>query len=178
MDALLVVDPQQAAIAANDKHDQQATLDRVNRLAEHVRTRGGSVIFVLHDGTEDEALLPHSDGWQLHSSIRREGADRIVRKTLNDAFAGTDLAPLLDELATDRLIICGWATDLCVDSSVRSAVSRGFDVVVPSDCHTVADRPDLRAEQVIEHHNWLWTNLIAIRGPVAVVPLADLIARG
>jgi len=74
MDALLVVDLQQASFAGNDKHDQQATIDRVNRLAEHGRAGGGSVIFALHDGTADESLLPRSDGWQLHFSIRREGA--------------------------------------------------------------------------------------------------------
>lgn len=177
MDALLVVDLQQASFATNDKHDQEATLDRVDRLAQHVRADGGFVIFVLHDGDESDGLTPDSEGWQLHSSILRDGADRIVRKTLNDAFAATTLAPLLDELAPDRLIICGWATDLCVDSTVRSAVSRGFDVAVPSDCHTVADRSHLSAEQVIEHHNWLWANLITRDQAVTVLPLAELVSR-
>lgn len=174
MDALVVVDLQQASFAANDKHDQQPVLDRVDRLAHHVRDTGGSVIFVLHDGNEDDRLLPDSEGWQLVSSIRREPSDHVVRKPLNDAFAATTLAPLLDELAPDRLIICGWATDMCVDSTVRSAISRGYNVVVPSDCHTVADRPHLDAAQVIEHHNWLWANLITAGSPVSVLPAAEL----
>jgi len=176
VDALVVVDLQQASFATNDKHDQAATLGRIDQLATHVRADGGSVIFVLHDGDETEGLTPDSDGWQLIPSIHRDPADHIVRKTLNDAFAGTTLAPLLDELAPDRLLICGWATDLCVDSTVRSAVSRGFAVTVPSDCHTVADRPQLRAEQIIEHHNWAWANLITTDRAVAVPPAAELAA--
>lgn len=181
-DALVVIDLQQASFATNDKHDQAATLARTNRLANHVRDAdGGSVILVLHDGDETDGLTPDSEGWQLTPSIHRDPADHIVRKTLNDAFAATTLTPLLDELAPDRLIICGWATDFCVDSTVRSAVSRGYDVVVPSDGHTVTNRPHLNAQQVIEHHNWLWANLITPDEPVRVVPTADLIsasARG
>jgi nicotinamidase-related amidase len=176
VDALLIVDLQRASFATNDKHDQPATLARVDQLAHHVRTGGGSVIFVLHDGDETEDLVPNSEGWQLVPSVHRDPADHVVRKTLNDAFAGTTLAPLLDELAPDRLIICGWATDLCVDSSVRSAVTRGYRVVVPSDAHTVTDRPHLAAAQVIAHHNWLWTNLITPDEPVRVVPTANLIS--
>ncbi|MNF54025.1 hypothetical protein D3C84_354360 [compost metagenome] len=27
------------------------------------------------------------------------------------------------------------------------------------DGHTTADRPHLSAEQIIEHHNWMWQHL-------------------
>ena len=54
----------------------------------------------------------------------------------------------------------GWATDLCVDATVRSAAALGFQVVV-ANAHTVSDRPHLDARQVIEHHHWVWRNLIA-----------------
>jgi len=176
-DALVVVDLQQASFATNDKHDQQAVLGRVDQLAQHIRDTGGSVFFVLHDGDEHDGLVPESDGWQLTSAIRHRPTDTIVRKTLNDSFAGTNLAELLDKLNPDRLLICGWATDMCVDSTVRSAVSHGYDVVVPSDCHTVADRPHLGAAQVIEYHHWLWQELHTRGEPVRVAPFAELTDR-
>jgi nicotinamidase-related amidase len=46
-------------------------------------------------------------------------------------------------------------------STVRSAAALGYPVVVVSDCHTVSDRPHMDAEKVIEHHHWVWRNLIA-----------------
>ena len=55
----------------------------------------------------------------------------------------------------------GWATDLCVDATVRSAVSNHHQVVVVTDAHTLSDRPHLDARSVIRHHHWVWSNLIS-----------------
>jgi nicotinamidase-related amidase len=94
--------------------------------------------------------------------------DRVVHKTLNDPFFGTTLEATLTELCPERLLVTGWATDLCVDSCVRSAATLGFKVVAVGDCHTLSDRPHLRAPCVIEHHHWVWTNLIAAH-PVKIL---------
>ena len=82
-------------------------------------------------------------------------------------FFGTSLESDLTQLGAERLLITGWATDLCVDATVRSAAARGFKVVVVADGHTVSDRPHLTAERVIEHHHWIWANLLANQ-PVSV----------
>jgi nicotinamidase-related amidase len=87
----------------------------------------------------------------------------VVRKNLNDPFAGTDLQTFLKEMAPDRLLITGWATDLCVDTTVRSAVENHHNVVVVADGHTLSDRPHLDAISVIRHHHWVWSNLITRR---------------
>ena len=73
--------------------------------------------------------------------------------------------------AIDRLIITGWATDYCVDTTVRSALARGYPTVVPSDGHTAANRPHLPAEKIIEHHNAIWADFIAPGGPAVVCPM-------
>ncbi|MNE87205.1 Isochorismatase family protein [compost metagenome] len=64
----------------------------------------------------------------------------------------------------DRLLISGCATDFCVDTTLRSAASKGFDVTVLTDAHTTADRPHLNAEQIIEHHHWMWQHLSLSKG--------------
>jgi nicotinamidase-related amidase len=58
----------------------------------------------------------------------------------------------------------GFATDFCVDSTLRSAASKDFAVIVVADAHTTADNPVLKAEQVRQHHNWAWANAITKRG--------------
>ena len=87
----------------------------------------------------------------------------VVSKELNDPFAGTDLQARLSEMAPDRILITGWATDLCVDATVRSAVSNHHNVVVVADGHTLNDRPHLDAASVIRHHHWVWSDLITQR---------------
>ena len=169
MDVLVVVDMQEATLLGKAKQDLSLVVARINRLAERVRDRGGCVVLVQHDGAPGDAFAPHAPGWEILKLIKRDPSDRVVRKTLNDAFFDTSLESQLRQLGAERVLICGWATDLCVDSTVRSAAALGFEVVVVGDCHTVADRPHLNSGQVIEHHHWVWANLF---GPHAVT-IAD-----
>ena len=77
----------------------------------------------------------------------------------DDFVPGTPGWALLPELnlAPADIVI------LCVDATVRSAVSNHHDVVVVTDGHTLNDRPHLDAASVIRHHNWVWSHLITQR---------------
>jgi len=143
------------------KRDLLGVVERINRLAERVRQRGGHVFFVQHAGPAGDDFEPLTPGWQMLSSIKVAPSDRVVSKTLNDAFFNTSLHADLTKLGPERVLVTGWATDLCVDASIRSAAALGYKVIVVADCHTVSDRPHLAAEAVIDHHHWVWANLIA-----------------
>jgi len=160
MDILLVIDMQQGLLEGEPKHDLPGVVDRINRLSNRVRNRGGRVIFIQHDGAPGADFELSTPMWELLDSIHQEPADLTVHKTLNDAFYETKLEEELKRLDVDRLLISGWTTDLCVDATVRAAAARGFKVTVIRDAHTVSNRPHLPAEVVIEHHHWVWSNLI------------------
>ncbi len=87
----------------------------------------------------------------------------MVEKTLNDPYVGTLLAENLIRVQPRRVLVTGWATDFCVDATVRSSESRDHHVVAVSDAHTLSDRPHLPATAVIAHHNWVWSGLITNR---------------
>src|SRR5262249_41115884 len=101
--------------------------------------------------------------WSLLPQLIRGDDDIEIEKTLNDPFMGTPLQETLQRIAPDRVLIAGWATDFCVDATVRSAVSHDHHVVVVADGHTLSDRPHLDAPAVIRHHNWVWSGLITNR---------------
>jgi nicotinamidase-related amidase len=174
MDALIVVDMQVGLRAGAPKRDLPAVIDRINRLADMVRKQSGKVIWIQHTG-DDEDFAPNSPGWQLLPELNTQESDIVVRKTLNDAFAGTELQATLQRLAPDRVLIAGWATDFCVDTTIRSAVSRNHHVVAVSDAHTLADRPHLDASIVIRHHNWVWSELIT-KASVRVMSTSELLS--
>lgn len=163
MDAILIVDMQVGLLEGEPKHDLRGVIERINRLTDKVRNQSGTVIFVQHCGRKGDHFEPQTPGWAFLPELLRDSADVVVRKDLNDPFAGTDLQARLVEIAPDRLLITGWATDLCVDATVRSAVANHHNVVVVADGHTLSDRPHLDAISVIRHHNWIWSNLITRR---------------
>ena len=158
MDVLLIIDVQQG-VMKETHHQQQQVLANINRAAAHVRQQQGRVIYIQHDDLPGGELEPGTPGWQLHSALQPAKSDSRVRKSACDSFLDTELAFLLAEQSVDRLILCGSNTDFCVDTTVRSAASHGFEVFVLSDAHSTANRPHLGAPQIIEHHNWIWRNL-------------------
>lgn len=160
MDAMLIVDMQVGLLNGAPKHDLSGVIERINRLAARVRAQSGRVIFIQHCGGKEDDFEPQTSGWQFLPELLRDPADIVVQKELNDPFAGTDLQDCLREIAPDRVLITGWATDLCVDATVRSAVSHHHHVVVVADGHTLNDRPHLDAVSVIGHHHWVWSELI------------------
>jgi len=174
MDILLIIDMQEGSFRRADKFDAEGVVGRINQLADRIRHSGGRVIFIQHDGSAEDGLVPHSPGWRILGSLSRHESDLVVRKTINDAFYATDLNRLLRDLNAETLFVCGWATDLCVDTTIRAAVSLGHRVVAMADGHTVADRPHLKAAEIIRHHNWAWQNLLAPGASVQVLPLAEI----
>jgi nicotinamidase-related amidase len=175
-DALVIIDLQAGSFgpANPPRHDAEALFARLNALARSVRERGGVVIWVHHDGPPGDALEPGTPGWQLVPALEVRPGDETVRKTACDSFLGTRLDALLRARDPERVIVTGWATDFCVDTTVRASTGRGFNTWAPADGHTVSDRPHLAAAKVIEHHNWVWSDLIAPGGPVTITTCAAL----
>lgn len=176
MDALIVIDMQVGLLDGGPKHDLAGVIDRINKLAAALRAHGGRVIWIQHCGPAGTAFEPGQPAWHFLPELRRDDSDIVVRKTLNDAFAGSDLQERLQQLGVERVLIAGWAADFCVDATLRSAVSRNYDVVAVSDAHTLADRPHLDAASVIRHHNWVWANLIT-HATIRVATTAELLAE-
>jgi nicotinamidase-related amidase len=162
-DVLIVVDMQVGLLDGLPKHDLKGVIQRINALAAMVRRHGGQVVWIRHCGKAGDGFDRGSTGWALLPELERQPADVVVEKTLNDAFAGTALHDTLRQRPPDRVLIAGWATDSCVDSTVRSAISRDYNVVVASDAHTLSDRPHLAATAIIRHHNWVWSDLLTNR---------------
>lgn len=171
MKTLLVIDMQNAWLNRDTpRFDQQGVILRINQAARHIREQGGHVIFIQHCDTD---AIPGEDGWQLDAGLVVFEGDRRIDKTACDAFADTVLFDLLLERDAKTLVIAGLATEFCVDTTVRAAISMGFDVIALSDAHTTGDRTHLSAEQIIEHHNWVWANLAVPIGSTLTVQTLD-----
>jgi ureidoacrylate peracid hydrolase len=60
--------------------------------------------------------------------------DLAVDKVRFDAFQWTSLEPLLRGLGVGALMICGVVTNICVETTARSAFMRDFPVTLLTDC--------------------------------------------
>jgi nicotinamidase-related amidase len=161
MNTLLVIDMQNAWINENPRFDIIGVIARINQVAQHFRTQGNSVIFIRH--SDDEVKIG-STGWQVHADLATFPSDIFIDKTACDSFSNTTLLDQLQGMGTTNITICGLATEFCVDTTLRAALSHGFDVLALTDAHTTANRDHLSAKEIIDHHNWIWTHLAAPSG--------------
>jgi nicotinamidase-related amidase len=173
--ALVIIDLQQGSFTPDiPRYDASGLVGRLNGLADAVRARDGSVIFVQHDGPPGDPHHPDLPGWRLLPDLQVRTGDLTVRKTACDAFLGTTLDVMLRSQCVDQLVVTGCATDYCVDTTVRSALARGYATIVPLDGHTTSDRPHLSARKIIEHHNAIWADFIAPAGPARMCRCTDV----
>jgi nicotinamidase-related amidase len=158
MKTLIVIDMQNAWLAnpAKPCFDTAGVVERINHAAACVRAKGGRVVFVQHANEEADV---GSDAWNIIPTLKVCPGDATVDKRACDSFAETTLAQELAVNGSDPLYICGFATEFCVDTTVRAAPSRGMNVVVLGDAHTTSNRPHLKADAIIAHHNWVWSNM-------------------
>ena len=157
--ALVIIDMQVACIAGQrPRHDIDQVIEHINRAAAACRNQGTPVIHIQHQ--DEGSFSPGSDGWQIDPRIDRSANDMVFPKTACDAFYQTDLADWLADKNIRHLAFCGCATDFCVDTSLRAALSHGFGITILADAHSTSDRADIPAAAIIAYHNNLWAELV------------------
>jgi nicotinamidase-related amidase len=173
--ALIIIDMQVGSFTGpTPRHDADDLVARMNTLAGRVRDNNGLVIFIRHDGPEGDPHHPGLPGWHILPALQILPDDEVIAKTACDSFLNTNLQDTLAAHDIGDLIITGCATDFCVDTTVRSALARGYRTIAPSDGHTTADRPHLKAAQIIAHHNAIWADFISPGGSARVCPCAEV----
>jgi nicotinamidase-related amidase len=175
--AVVVIDVQRAFFSGpNAAYRGDAVIDGTNRLTAAARAAGAPVFIVQHDEPGDEEVEFGSEGWELPDSLVRTDDDRMLRKSVGDSFHETTLNQQLDELGIDRLLVCGYATEYCINTGVRRAALLGYRTTVISDLHTTQQGPDLTPAQIVEHHNRVWASSSLQGNWLAVRPLAEVLA--
>jgi nicotinamidase-related amidase len=151
-----------------------ATVGRIAGLLYRARAAGIPVFYIQHDGGSGHRLQPHTQGWEIRAEIAPKVGEPVIRKRACDAFFETPLDAELAALDVKRIVVAGCMTQYCVDTSVRRAVSLGYDVVLAADGHTTADAGGLRFEQIVAHHNSLLDGFDAGSHVVQVCPVSDI----
>lgn len=168
-EALLIIDMQQGSFTSKTpRFDTEGVVNRINELAQIFREAGLPVIFIRHDGTKMNEFIPNTKEWELLNTLVMEPTDIFINKYANDVFYNSQLQSKLTGLNVTTLYITGCATDFCIESTIQSALTKDFNIVVVEDGHTTGERPHLGAEKVIEHYNWVWQNMIPTNGNIEV----------
>lgn len=124
-------------------------IPRIRRLLDLWRSTGGTVVFTrhCHEGTDDLGMLgrffedhircSEPDSEIVEDLNPREG-EKVIRKNTYDAFHKTGLDSLLRSRGMKQVLVTGVMTQLCCETTARSAFVRGYEVYVPADALTTS----------------------------------------
>lgn len=143
--ALLLIDVQQGVNntqyygGPNGRRNNPEAESRIISLLTQWRHSDRCVAFTRHDSREANSPLKLSlpSGQQLDGMNIRD-ADIVVSKDVNSGFVGTSLEVDLRRAGIQRLVVVGFFTNVCVETTVRMAGNMGFDTYLVHDaCATM-----------------------------------------
>ncbi len=108
------------------------------------RAAGRQIAFTRHDSLEPDSPLQFDKpgGAQLDGLSPMAG-DIVVEKHTNSGFIGTSLEVDLRRAGIQRLVIAGYFTNFCVETTTRMAGNMNYDVYLAHDACATVNRVDL-----------------------------------
>jgi nicotinamidase-related amidase len=93
------------------------------------------IAVIQHTETEGEPPMfrKESKEWELHPEIAKQPYDLLIEKTLPGSFTGTELEDWLKKHEIDTVVIAGYMTQMCCDTTARQAIHLGYAVEFLSD---------------------------------------------
>lgn len=76
--------------------------------------------------------VPGTWGFEYYKIKPEQGDVEIIKKSY-DAFSNPELDKLLKKWKIKNLIITGAYTAICIDATLKSGFSKGYNVVIPED---------------------------------------------
>jgi len=170
--ALVVVDMQNAFMLPGVAHAlcpmAEKIVPNINRLAQAVRTTGGTVIWLKTTFKDDAlrnwstyfemvkpeqgarrvaALTAGSKGHELWAALDVRADDLIVEKNRFSAFiqGSSNLAEVLRERGLDTVLITGTVTNVCCESTARDAMMLNFKTIMVTDGNAAVTDEDHNA---------------------------------
>ncbi len=179
--ALLVIDAQQEYFAPIGKlvlPDGPAAVTRIAQVLDWARGRGVPVFHVVHESRRPNATIfvPGSPALAIHPAVAPAAGEPIIQKHLPGSFTKTPLEADLRKLGIARVIVSGFMTQMCCDTTTREAAHRGFAVTLLSDATAAMDvkGPD---GVLIPHDVVHRTHLGSLNGFLAEVKRTDEVTR-
>lgn len=138
---------EKAAAAYYFSRIEEIVLPNIQRLQDAFRAKKMEVIFtVIESLTKDGrdrsrehkrlAVLAPKDSKeaQVLDEIKPVGDEIVIPKTASGVFNATNIDYVLRNLGINTLVVTGVVTNECVETAVRDAADKSYNVILVEDC--------------------------------------------
>jgi nicotinamidase-related amidase len=179
--ALLIIDAQQEYFAPVGKivlPDGPQAITRIAQVLEWARAKDVPVFHIVHESRRPNptTFAPGSPSLEIHPAVQPRDGEPVIQKHLPGSFTNTSLEAELRRRGIERVIVSGFMTQMCCDTTTREAAHRGFKVTLLADATAAMDvkGPD---GAVIPHDVVHRTHLGSLNGFLAEVKRTEEVTR-
>lgn len=120
--------------------DFNAASEAIKQVLILARKEKAPIVHVWHKGTPGGLFDPEGPGFKVVDGLGPRPDEKVVLKTLPDAFAGTDLEKILLQYGkTKTLILVGFMTHMCITNTAVTALNLGFQTAVVKEAVATRD---------------------------------------
>lgn len=110
----------------------EPALDECARLLARARGLGIPVIHIQHDAGPGSPYDIRAENGAIAAKVAPQEGEAVVVKHYPNSFVGTDLEARLQAAGVKNLVVVGFMTHMCINSTTRGAFNLGFAVTVPA----------------------------------------------
>lgn len=129
--ALLVIDVQNEYFTGKMPVTYpESSFGNILRAIEFANDNRIPVVVIQHTAPQPDAQTFRKDSneWRLHPQIEALHREVLIEKNLPGSFTGTELEQWLRDRDIDTVVIAGYMTQMCCDTTARQALHLGFSV--------------------------------------------------
>ena len=142
--ALILIDPQIGVDVLEHwggptgRKNNPDAAERIAEVLDAFRAAGRPVFYTQHDSREAASPLKLDlPTGAFIPALAPRADEEVVVKSVNGGFFGTDLELRMRRHGVRRLVVVGYFTNFCVETTVRSAGNLLYDTyLVPDACST------------------------------------------
>lgn len=126
----------------------QAALDETAVLLDRARTAGIPVIHIQHDDGPGSLYDVSGESGAIVEQVAPREGEPVVVKHYPNSFVQTDLDERLKAMGARNLVVAGFMTHMCVNSTARGAFNLGYAPTVVAAATATRPLPGLGGEPV------------------------------
>ncbi|MCS1352733.1 cysteine hydrolase family protein [Mechercharimyces sp. CAU 1602] len=139
--ALLVIDVQNEFFSGEYQVTYpKNSLQNIVSVMEKAKECSLPIILIQHTNKKGSHHFQQgTSAWDLHPQINGRSYDHYIEKKYPGAFTNTDLDEVLRSEGVDTVVITGYETNLCCDTTARQAKHLGYHIEFLADATGTLD---------------------------------------
>jgi len=104
----------------------EPALEEAARLLARARAKGTPIFHIMHDAGPGTPYDVRAEIGHIADIVAPRDGEPVIVKNYPSSFEQTDLHDQLQKIGAKNLILAGFMTHMCVNSTARAAFNRGY----------------------------------------------------